>query len=121
MKDKWRHYALKAGKVKKNYESKYPNRSQCRKTSETGSSDCLLSSEEIKEEINLSKEWYHEITYRDKPTESAISDGRCKDAEPGSDIEIIMDVSNVSRKRVKRVRKTGDSKRDNERIQKKEG
>lgn len=51
MKDKWRNYALKDGKISKSYQSKYKNGDQCRKTIKTSYCDSLKQSWKGEEEI----------------------------------------------------------------------
>lgn len=63
MKNKWRNYALKGGKVKESYIREYCNRSKARKTSEASSSDSLCESRKNKEEVKGSN--YESIREKD--------------------------------------------------------
>lgn len=57
MKNKWRNYALKDGKVKSSYIREYSNRKKIRKTGEASKSDCNVQSgqeqSKAQEEIEL--------------------------------------------------------------------
>jgi hypothetical protein len=53
MKDKWRNYALKDGKVKESYIREYSNRSKSRKAAEASRSNSLQQSWEEQEEVKL--------------------------------------------------------------------
>lgn len=53
MKNKWRNYALKDGKVKESYIREYSNRSKSRKAAEASSSNSLQQSGQEQEEVNL--------------------------------------------------------------------
>jgi len=53
MKDKWRNYALKDGKIQESYIRKYSNRSPKREAREASRRDCLLQSGEEPEEYQI--------------------------------------------------------------------
>jgi hypothetical protein len=53
MKDKWRNYALKDGKVKESYIREYSNRSKSRKASEASRGNSTQQSRQEQEEVKL--------------------------------------------------------------------
>ncbi len=69
MKDKWRNYALKSGKVKSSYQREYCNRKKCRKAGEAGNSNIHVESwkvqPEVKEEVGS-----HESIREEKSAET---------------------------------------------------
>ncbi len=56
MKNKWRNYAIKEGKVKSSYIREYCNRSKKRKAAETSDSNSVQQSRQVEEEIRIQNE-----------------------------------------------------------------
>lgn len=56
MKNKWRNYAFKEGKISKNYLRKYQNRDGTRETTETSNCNSLQQSGQKQEEIRIQDE-----------------------------------------------------------------
>lgn len=114
MKDKWRNYALKDGKISQSYIREYSNRSPKREAREASRSNSLLESrqepEKVEHKISMTPlitndEWI----YRMRSTngiDREREESRDNQAQSGSSERLIRDMPSVSGEQDRRRRET---------------